>query len=200
MKVFYSTTYKGVERYGGYFQKIADFVQELGYQLIEDKYFNKPEQYDKDMQDADIRQSHYKNQITSIKKADFCIFETSTHSLGIGFMTMKSLDVGKPTIVLYHEDNVPVFLAGIEDDKLIVKKYTKDNLKKVLREAIDAARERRDKRFNFFISPKLLEYLEKTSTRQGVTKSKFIRNLITDHMRREKGDEDEEEDESDFAL
>jgi predicted DNA binding CopG/RHH family protein len=51
---------------------------------------------------------------------------------------------------------------------------------------LDHAREKRDKRFNFFISPKLLEFLEKTSNGDGITKSKYIRNLIVEHMRQNK--------------
>lgn len=76
----------------------------------------------------------------------------------------------------------------MEEEKLIIKQYNEKNIKKVIKEAIDIARERRDKRFNFFISPKLLEYLEKASFNDGVTKSKFIRNLITEHMRKTRGE------------
>jgi predicted DNA binding CopG/RHH family protein len=60
------------------------------------------------------------------------------------------------------------------------------HIKKTLRELLENAREKRDKRFNFFISPKLLEFLENTSNTEGVTKSKYIRNLIVEHMRENK--------------
>jgi predicted DNA binding CopG/RHH family protein len=74
-------------------------------------------------------------------------------------------------------------LTGIEDEKLIIRSYTEKNLKKILKEAIDLARQRSDKRFNFFISQKLLNYLESISKKEGINKSTFIRNLILEHMR-----------------
>lgn len=116
-------------------------------------------------------------------KADICVFETSYQSLACGYLIDKSVESGKPTIVLYKE-NIPHILSVIDDEKLIVKNYDEKSLKKILKATLEHAREKRDKRFNFFLSPKLLSYLENTSTSQGVTKSKVLRDLIVDHMRK----------------
>lgn len=128
----------------------------------------------------------YKKKIEELRHADFCIFECSAHSLTIGFMIHKALEMNKPTIVLYYKDNDPEFLAGVEDDKLIIKSYDDENLPKILKDAFDAAQDVRDKRFNFFISPNLLTFLESTSRDLGVTKSTFIRNLILEHKKKQK--------------
>lgn len=112
------------------------------------------------------------------------MFDATVPSGGIGFLIEKSLEYSKPTIVLYHETAPTYFFPGADHEKLIVKPYNEKNVKKVVNEALAAAREKRDKRFNFFISPRLLEYLESTSKEMGVTKSKFIRDLILEHMRK----------------
>lgn len=117
-------------------------------------------------------------------KADICVFDVSFQSLASGYLIDKSLEAGKPTIVLYTE-NIPHILSVLNDEKLIVKNYTDEKtLKKAVKTTLEQAREKRDKRFNFFLSPKLLTYLENTSNSQGVTKSKILRDLIVDHMRK----------------
>lgn len=190
MKVFFSATYQGDKEYGSFYSKIYDAVKQLGYEHIDDPYMTMPyEEFLKEMDSGrDAHVNNYNLKIDSIKAADICIFETSYHSLGIGFMVLQAIELGKPTIVLYYKDKVPYFFSGVADDKLIVRSYTEKNIKKVVGEALEIAREKRDKRFNFFISPKLLDYLEKASHTEGVTKSKFIRNLIVEHMRETKKD------------
>jgi hypothetical protein len=94
--------------------------------------------------------------------------------------------MNKPTLVLYYKDNVQHFLAGAEDEKLLVKSYNETNLTNVLKESIEELKSFKDKRFNFFINPGLLTYLETTSKNLGLTKSNFIRNLIVDHMKKNK--------------
>lgn len=121
--------------------------------------------------------------IEAIRKCDMCIFEASIPGTLTGLLLQISLENQKPTIVLYAKDTAPSFLYALDDQKLILQSYTEKTLKKVLRDTVTIAREKRDKRFNFFISPKLLEFLDVASTQEGVTKSKYIRNLIVEHMR-----------------
>jgi predicted DNA-binding protein len=59
-----------------------------------------------------------------------------------------------------------------------------NTLDQVIRDAVEKAQSLADKRFNFFISPSLLSYLNKASKEEGVTKSTFIRNLINDYKRK----------------
>lgn len=185
MKVFYTVTYQGKEQFGQYYKLIYDEIKKLGYDHLDEG--SATIDYEKYIElmasgrDAQVKNYHEK--IAAIQKADICIVEVSSHSLGVGFLVQKALDLSKPTIVMYYKDNVPYFLQGIEDDKLIIQSYDEKNYKKVLKKALDQAREKRDKRFNFFLSPKLLNYLEKVSNDQGVTKSKVLRDMIVDHMR-----------------
>jgi arginine utilization protein RocB len=185
MKVFFTVTYQGLDHFGKYYRMIYEEITRLGYEHLDTESANMTyEEYVKKMEKGRTAQvENYHRNIEFIKKAEVVIIEVSTHSLGVGFLVQKALEMGKPTIVLYYKDNVPYFLQGIDDDKLIIKSYDEKNIKRVLKNAVSIAREKRDKRFNFFLSPKLLTYLEGVSERQGVTKSKILRDLIVAHMR-----------------
>ncbi len=189
MKILFSASLRGKKHFNSQYQQIVQIIKELGHSPLGTDYLSS--MGDKIYEDLKKggRQSNvdfYKREMKLIQQADICIFECSTHSLSIGFSVQKTLEMNKPAIVLYYKDNVPFFLSGAEDDKLILKNYDESNVKDVIRKTIDEASELRDKRFNFFINPSLLTYLENTSKSLGVTKSNFIRNLILDHMKKNK--------------
>jgi len=185
MKVFFTATYQGENQFGDYYKVIYEEIEKMGHQHLDQEVIQTSyKQYvDKMAKGRPAQVENYHKKMTYIKNADICILETSAHSLGLGFIVQKSLEMGKPTLVFYYKDNVPYFLQGIEDEKLIIKSYDEKNIKKVVKSAFAIAREKRDKRFNFFLSPKLLNYLEEVSQQQGVTKSKILRDLIVEHMR-----------------
>lgn len=184
MKVFFGVPFGGTRQFGEYYKKIYADIEKLGYENVNDDVFRIS--YDDFMKQVnkgrDVLVDNYHRKLDGIKAADICIFEGSFPSLGMGFLMQKALEDNKPVIILYYSSNVPLFMSGVEDEKLFVASYSDKNIKKVLRDSLEQAKERRDKRFNFFISPKLLEYLEKMSKEEGITKSKFIRNLILEHM------------------
>jgi len=189
MKVFFTASQGGKKSFGRYYTKILEEIKKQGFNIVKDDFFSySPEEYYKKLElgGKKANQELFREKISSIQEADINIFDCSFHSLSIGYMVQKSLEINKPTILLFYKDNEPYFLEGAGDgqDKLITKSYNDKNIKSIVREALDLAKERRDKRFNFFINPKLLGYLEKTSKHEGMTKSTFIRNLILEHMRK----------------
>lgn len=185
MKVFFSGSFKGAEKFGKYYKIIYDEIERQGYSHLDNEIVKTSYEIFTERMSAGREEyvKHYRNKMDAIQKADICIFEVSNHSLGIGFLAQRALDNSKPTIALYYEGNIPYFLSGVEDDKLIVESYNENNLKKVIKKILSDAREKRDKRFNFFLSPKLLDYLDKAAKVEGVTKSKLLRDMILRHMR-----------------
>ncbi len=189
MKIFFATSHRGKKEFIKHYRIIYEEAKQLGYKHIDyDLFSTSTEDFYQKLiaggKKADVEL--YKARIQSINEADICIFDCSYPSLSIGFLIDKSLEQGKPTIVLYFKDKgkdtTPYFISGIDNERLILQGYTEKTLKKIIRDSLELAKERRDKRFNFFISPRLLEYLEKVSKEEGMTKSKFIRNLILEHM------------------
>lgn len=185
MKVFFSGSPRGKDVNTELFQKIYKEIESLGYENLDNEIVTLSRAEYNDLKDMsrDEQMKRYNKKVENIKKADICIFDTSSHSLSTGFLVNVALDQQKPTIVLYYDDLVPYFLSGIDNEKLVIHSYNEKNIRKVLSNLLEQARERRDKRFNFFISPKLLEFLESASNSEGITKSKYIRNLIVEHMR-----------------
>ncbi len=188
MKVYFTAATKGTNIYKDYYKEVVKTIGELGYKNLDETIIqeNTEGHYKKlEKGGQNVYEDLYDKEISLLKGADINVFECSMPSLGIGSEVQKSLEFNKPTIVLYLENKIPHFLVGIKDEKLILTEIKdKKDLKKTLEKAFEEAKTRADKRFNFFISPKLLAYLEKISKEEGITKSKFIRNLILDHMRR----------------
>lgn len=185
MKIFFAAAYQSEKAEMSRNKKLFEEIEKLGYaHLFDETVRISYEEFVEKLQGKKEEfAQHSKRILKHIQSADICVFEVSSHSLGIGFSVEKSLELNKPTIAFYHKSINPIFLSGVDDEKFILRSYDDRSYKKVVREALELARERRDKRFNFFISPKLLEYLEKTSAEEGITKSKFIRNLIVNKMR-----------------
>ena len=184
MKVFLVSTPIGEQKLGEMFEKLYEELEKLGYQHISDFITLSSEEFTKEMSKGkDAQKEFYNKMVNNIRQADICIFEASTPSFGVGYLIQESLSNSKPTIVLFYKEMKSFFIPGIDDDKLIVKTYDESSYKKVLKSVVNIAREKRDKRFNFFLSPKLLNYLEQASNARGVTKSKLLRDMIVQHMR-----------------
>ncbi len=186
MKVFFTASLRGQTEFGKQYKSIFNELLALGFKHLDDEIFQLPTNYYDTMQKQGKQAfiDLYQRKIKAVQEADICIFEGSLPSLSIGYLIQKALDFNKPTIIFYFDTNIPEFISGIDEEKLIVRQYGEKNIKSVVQEAIDEARHIQDKRFNFFISPDLLNYLEKASKIEGLTKSTFIRNLILNHKKK----------------
>jgi hypothetical protein len=89
-------------------------------------------------------------------------------------------------VALYTADSKPVFIAGINNKKFFLVEYDKENIEKVLKKTFKEVSSLVDVRFNFFVSPKILTYLDWVGQKRMVPKSVFLRNLIEKEMRKEK--------------
>lgn len=187
MKIAFTASLRGKKFFDDQYKKILASIEKQGHENLSKDLLN-PSQNKvyTDIQEGgrDANIAMYRKKIKDLQSADICVFECSTHSLAIGFMVQQALHFNKPTLVLYYKDNSPDFLAGVEDEKLIVKSYDETSLEKVIKEALEEAESQRDKRFNFFINPDLLNYLNKAAKKDGVTKSTFIRNLILEYRKK----------------
>ena len=189
MKVFFQASHIERKKYEPFYKKIYEEIIALGYSHVSDEIVNvTTSEFYKNVQKGGKEASEklYQENERKIQEADIVVFETSVPSAGIGFLIQRSLDHSKPTILLYHEGSPTYLFLGAKEDKLIVNPYNEKTLTTVLKDALNQAKEKRDKRFNFFISPRLLTYLDEQSRRLSITKSKFIRDLIIDYMQKQK--------------
>lgn len=187
MKVFFTASHRGKVTFGKQYQIIHKLLVDLGYKHLSDSLVSQDtEEYYNTLTKGGAEGFVKENtrMLKNIKDADITIFESSFPSLGIGYLIQKSLEANKPVVALYLKDHKPTFLTGIQDEKFQLLEYSESNLESKLTDAMEKAQSLADKRFNFFISPTLLTYLNQAAKEEGVTKSTFIRNLINDYRRK----------------
>lgn len=183
-KLYFTAPEEGKRLFSGYYKRIYRLFEERGAHHVDDS-ITRP--YDMDLAhrleigDQDTYASLYHHHLDCIKEADVAVFECSFASTALGVLIEKALELGKSTIGLYFDSNRPNFIMAIDSPKFILKSYDDDNLPVKIDESIGLIKNNMDRRFNFFISPDLLEYVKSQSRARGVTKSAFIRDLILLH-------------------
>lgn len=130
--------------------------------------------------------NHYKKTINDIKKAELIVVEVSLHSMSMGFIVNKALEIGKPVVALYKKGFEPYFFSGIENPKLGIIGYNSEDWQKKLDEAINFGKGNTDVRFNFFVAPKHLAYLDWVAKTKKLPRAVFLRNLIEREMKKDK--------------
>lgn len=181
MKVYFTASLRGTQFYESFYTQIFHAIESLGHQHLDREIFtlNRIRYYSElDTIGRKANVELYRRKIKAVQSADICVFEVSLHSLSIGFQIEKALQYLKPTIVLYADDNLPYFLDGIQDDKLILSSYSQDTILETVTRCIELAKQKREQRFNFFLTPDLMAYLEESAKKSGVNKSTYLRSLI----------------------
>jgi len=128
----------------------------------------------------------YKKALETLKKADVIMMEVSGHSFSMGFIVSKALDLCKPVVAFYKKGSKSFFLSGINDPKFKLIEYTCQNINEMLDLAVEEVKKGIDVRFNFFVSPKILNYLDWVAQKRMIPRSVFLRNLIEREIKKDK--------------
>jgi hypothetical protein len=185
MKVYFSGALYQKDKFIENYNTIVSTLNKLGCSVFEDTTkVTLKEAVDKTDQQ---RVDYYKQVIKWIDKCDLVVVEASFPStLSIGHEISLAIEKGKPVVVLYEDQKEPTFMLGLQNDKLVWVKYEKGNLNKLLADAIEDAKKKSDVRFNFFVSPKILSYLDWVAKKRMIPRSVFLRDLIEKEMRKDK--------------
>lgn len=168
-----------------YYQRIFEYLNRQDYKLFVGKLFET--QDEEDLEDESSRKEWYDLAIKNIKKSDVVVVEISYPSTAnVGHELTYALESGIPVVALYKKGRDPLFLQGIVDEKLTIMEYDDENLEDVLGEAIDYATSQQDTRFNFFISPRIGNYLDWISKRRRLPRAVYLRRLIEEDMKKNK--------------
>lgn len=136
----------------------------------------------------------HKNILKNLKNAEIVVAECSHQSLSVGYLLSYAVEQGKPTIVFYSSDapEPNLFPTLTSFEKLFFVKYESINdLKKLVGDYLEYAKEQLDTRFNFFVSPRIERYLSWISKNRKLPRSVFLRKLIDDAISRDKEYKDE---------
>jgi hypothetical protein len=156
--------------------KYGDHTSTLVIKNDPEKFYNYSEQ---------VIDQHYENTINNLKKADVIIVEVTMHSMSMGFLVNKGLELSKPTICLYSNSKPPFFLSGIKDPNLLVIEYSNSNIEEVIFDAFEYISGKRDKRFNLMLSPTIFNSLNEISKKKRIPKSQIIRQAILELVKKE---------------
>lgn len=185
MKVYFSGALYSKDKLLENYQRIVNLLKKAGLEVLEDTLTTPFE--DALAMSDEARVKNYRNIVNWIDKADFSVIEGSFPStLHIGHEITLTLEKGKPVVVLYTKGAEPMVFKGLKDNRIIWAEYNDDNLEQVLKRAVEEARGKSDVRFNFFVSPKILAYLDWVSQKKMIPRSVFLRNLIEKEMKKEK--------------
>lgn len=123
-----------------------------------------------------------------ISAADIAVAEISyPGTVNVGFEIASILSRGKPVIGLYRKGKDPIFLGELHSSRLVKVSYDNDvSVKEALKWALEEVKQMISRRFTFFIPPSIDNFLEELYRKKGVSKSEFIRSLISDYMRKTK--------------
>lgn len=188
MKAFFVASPRSVNIEPELYKKMYKMVQNnctkmIGDLVLEFANENLDSFYNRSHKD---RVDHYKRTMDFLKKSDVVVVEVSEHSMSMGYIVNKALENSKPVIALYKKGHDPYFFSGIEDNKLVISSYTEETLEKVVSEAFEKIKSLSDVRFNFFVSPKILAYLDWVAQKRMVPRSVFLRDLIEREMKKDK--------------
>lgn len=143
MKVYFTTSQRGKGYFDQYYIRIYNEIKKLGHTHLDDEIVKvTSKEFYKKLEEGG-KESYkrlYKNNLKNLLLSDINFFEVSIHSLSIGFMINKSIEINKPTIALYLKGNNPLFLSGIESNKFIILRYSRSNLERIVKESLEKAK------------------------------------------------------------
>jgi len=184
MKIYFGTSPRIKDKYPELIGDIYGLISKLGGRHTSDwvKNVSPVEFYKLGVKELD---GHQKKISKAINLADICIFEVSLHSLSIGYLVNYALEHGKSVIVMGQDLKPLTIFRSLSSDKLISFVYNKGNLEEKLKKALSEAVGKNDVRFNFFVSPKILNYLDWVAKTKRIPRSVFLRGLIEKEMRKD---------------
>lgn len=187
MKVYFSGSRLYADKFKEQYEKIRQSLVKLGCQIIDMSVAGVA----KDVYEIDDKEKkkRYSQFLKNLDKGDLSLFEaTYPSTISIGHEITLAIQKGKPVIIMYREgtENEPKMFRGLDSEKVIWVAYSDTNIQARVKEALEKAMSMADVRFNFFVSPKLLNYLDFVSKKRMIPRSVFLRDLIEREMKKDK--------------
>ena len=187
MKIYFSASISQKEGLEDYYQRIYKILKDSSNNVYSGSLFKDNETYKAKVVDQKSREKWYHDTIQNIASSDLVIIEISyPSSANVGHELSLGLEKGKPVVALYKEDRMPAFLQGMINERLFLVPYNDYDLEKNLKYALNDALEQMDVRFNFFVSPKIVSYLDWIAKKRKIPRAVYLRRLIEEDMKRSK--------------
>jgi hypothetical protein len=183
MRIYFTASVSGKEKYGENYEKIVKALADLDHKVVADHILKAtPEKLKKET--LKDRVTHHRRLNKWLNSCDVVVAEVSYPSVSVGYELTLALDKGKPVLALHLPEKVPAALLGESSDKFIMKAYQFSDLKRRLSRWLKELSNKIDVRFNFFITPQLLSYLDWIAGKKRIPRSVYLRNLIEKDMKK----------------
>lgn len=181
MTIFFTASIRGYKKFKSNYDTIYKIIKSFGHSYVGNYPFTvTPEEVYSYNQNENMDLFNSMNKF--MKNCDLMILEVSQHSVSMGYMIMKMISLRKPVIALYTKNNRPAFLEGIEYEKFQLIEYNFENLKEMLKQAIEDSKNSNSSRFNLMLNSEQLNYIEEQSELNNTSKAAYIRSLIINNM------------------
>jgi 2'-deoxynucleoside 5'-phosphate N-hydrolase len=187
MKIYFTASSRLIGANPKLYLKMYSYLSAEG-KMVSDKVLKWVKMGVKDISKSPlkVKKINYIDSVNSVKKADIIFMEVSGHSMSMGYLVGKALEMNKPVIVLHNKQHVPNYIKGISDQKLIISEYDEGNVETIMGKALKKASGMIDVRFNFFVNSKILNYLDWVAHKKMLPRSVFLRNLIEKEIKKDK--------------
>ncbi len=183
MKVYFTASLTGKEQYEQEYRLIEETLKDLGAQ-VNDLVLTVPAETAQSESSAE-KTKLYQKMNNLLKAADLVVAEISYPSVAVGYEISAALEAGKPVLALRLKGTRSNILEGHPDEKFKMVEYEKGTLKSVLGDWIKSASDLVDVRFNFFVSPKIIGYLDWIAKVKRIPRAVYLRTLLEREMRKD---------------
>lgn len=178
MKIFYTASYYGKEKYQKYYDAVLHSIESTGVELISPEkgnYLNMLSNAEK-LKIKDKKRIHYEAIRRGIQWADAVIIEISNEDFQLGHEATLAIQNKKPVLCLsIYED----FSEKIVNRYFHGAKYNEYNVRMIVGEFIRKInKELHSVRFNCFLTANQVKFLNEMSEKNNMNKSEYLRKLI----------------------
>lgn len=182
MKVFFQASILHKKDREADYQRIFDCLKENGHEVLGELMT-----IDSDIvkgRKKDERENYVKRFKGTILDCDVVVAEmTYPSTMHMGFKVCYALQRNKPVIVLHRKSEYPLsFFDVIGSDKLVYEEYADNNLEEILRNALDYIDKKSDSRFNFYLPSNQMDYVDRISKEEDLSRSATLRKIISETM------------------
>lgn len=177
LNIYFTASLSAKEKYLKNYKAIIDYLESKGHKVIFDHILNATE---KSIQMSTREERlDFHNQLQHwIQDCDCMIVEASFPSMSVGYEVGMALRNGKHVLIMYGEGDAPSLFGHHKDDRIIAEKYTFPNIQHTIDDFLRYVKKHDDMRFTFFLSSRLMNYLEDVAREKKVPKSVYLRDLI----------------------
>jgi len=183
MKIYFAASVTGKCKYLHHYLKIVQTIKELGHEVIVDNFF-RTTVHKVETQSLEQKMKVHEALGRLKLESDIVLIECSYKSFALGQEIAHAFRIGKPVLVLYTDGQKPHLILSDAGDRLLVSEYTTDTLKQKIFEGLVFLNPRETKRFTMNISSDIVDYLDRISREKHISRSDYIRELITSDRQR----------------